>query len=173
MFQPSTPYQAFGEVFEAYDDSAICPQLEEFNKTIVGSLDCLHLNVYVPNTASSKNNLPVLVWIYGGRFNRGFSGRYLYGPSNLVRHDIILVTLNYRLGPYGFMCLDNPEVLGNQGLKDQQIAIKWVNDNIDAFGGDANKITLFGESAGAASVGMHLHQEEGLFLNQTHRFLWH
>ncbi|KOB73567.1 Uncharacterized protein OBRU01_10551 [Operophtera brumata] len=162
--EEGNPFGGFDKVFEAYDDSAICPQVEEFNNTIVGSLDCLHLNVYVPNTASSQERLPVLVWIYGGGFSIGFSGRHLYGPGYLVRHDIILVTLNYRLGPYGFMCLDNPAVPGNQGLKDQRIALKWVKDNIEAFGGDANKITIFGESAGASSVDLHLYyQEERLF----------
>lgn len=154
-------------MYEAFDDSAICPQIEEFNNTIVGSLDCLHLNVYVPNTASFKNNLPVLVWIHGGGFSIGFAGRYLYGPSYLVRHDIILVTLNYRLGPYGFMCLNNPEVPGNQGLKDQSIALKWVKDNIEAFGGDVNKITIFGESAGAASVDFHLYYQKERLFNQV------
>lgn len=122
------------------------------------------MNIYVPQTASSRNRLPVLVWIYGGGFRIGFSGRYLYGPSYYVKQDIILVTINYRLGPYGFMCLDHPEVSGNQGLKDQQIAIKWIKENIEAFGGDADKITLYGESAGGASVDFHLiYSQERLF----------
>ncbi|CAF4913083.1 unnamed protein product [Pieris macdunnoughi] len=155
-FGESKPYPKFETAFEAYDDSAICPQVEEFNNTIVGNLDCLHLNVYVPHSATSRNKLPVLVWIYGGGFRIGFAGRYLYGPKYLVRHDVILVTLNYRLGPYGFMCLDLPEVPGNQGLKDQALALKWVKENIEEFGGNSNKITIFGESAGAASVEFHL-----------------
>ncbi|KOB58243.1 Carboxyl/choline esterase [Operophtera brumata] len=166
-FGPSTAHQGFDEVFEAYDDSAICPQIEEFNKTNVGSLDCLRLNVYVPNTANSQNRLPVLVWIYGGGFGIGAGGRYLYGPSYLVRHDIILVTINYRLGPYGFMCLNNPAVPGNQGLKDQRIALKWIKDNIKAFGGDANKITIFGESAGAASEDLHLYYQDQKLFDQV------
>ncbi|XP_073967345.1 LOW QUALITY PROTEIN: carboxylic ester hydrolase-like [Choristoneura fumiferana] len=160
---PSVPYPAFEDTFSAFDDSAICPQVEEFNNTIVGTVDCLHLNVYVPTAASSRNVLPVLVWIYGGGL-KWIAGRYIYGPKFLVRHDIILVTLNYRLGPYGFMCLDTPAAPGNQGLKDQQLALRWVRDNIEAFGGDADKITIFGESAGSASVDFHLYQEqENLF----------
>nr|WOZ07768.1 carboxylesterase CarE4 [Agrotis ipsilon] len=163
-FGPSTPYPSFDEVFEAYDDSAICPQVEEFNNSVVGTLDCLHLNIYAPTSANSRNKLPVLVWIYGGGFSIGFSGRFLYGPSYLVKQDIILVTLNYRLGPYGFMCLDQPGLPGNQGLKDQQLALKWVKDNIEAFGGDSDKITIFGESAGGASVDSHLrYSQENLF----------
>ncbi|XP_026759337.2 cholinesterase 2-like [Galleria mellonella] len=165
-FGVAIPTPRFIDIFEAYDDSAICPQREEFNNTIVGSLDCLHLNIYVPDSASSRNRLPILVWFYGGGFNRGFAGKYIYGPKYLVRHDIILVTINYRLGPYGFTCLDTPEVPGNQGLKDQLLALKWINNNIDAFGGDSNKITLFGESAGGASVDYHLlYGREKLFNN--------
>lgn len=164
LLQPSVPYSNFDDVFEAYDDSAICPQIEEFNNTIVGTLDCLHLNIYVPNTATSRNRLPVLVWIYGGGFTIGFSGRYLYGPQYFVRHNIILVTINYRLGPFGFMCLDTPNVPGNQGLKDQLLAMKWIKNNIESFGGDQNKITLFGESAGGVSVDLHLYfNDEKLF----------
>ncbi|XP_072939633.1 bile salt-activated lipase-like [Epargyreus clarus] len=163
-FGPSLPQPNFEETFEAFDDSAICPQVEELSNTIKGSLDCLHLNIYVPNTATTKNPLPVLVWIYGGGFQIGYAGRFLYGPRFLVRHDVILVTLNYRLGPYGFMCLDTPDVPGNQGLKDQLSALRWVKDNINAFGGDVNKITIFGESAGAVSVDLHLMSEqENLF----------
>ncbi|KAL4711656.1 hypothetical protein ACJJTC_011364 [Scirpophaga incertulas] len=155
-FGAAIQQEPFDEIFEANDDSARCPQIEEFNNTLTGSLDCLHLNVYVPDTANSNNRLPVLVWIYGGGFRIGFAGRYVYGPRFLVRHDIILVTLNYRLGPYGFMCLDTPEVPGNQGLKDQLLALRWIKNNIDAFSGDPNKITLFGESAGGISIDFHL-----------------
>uniref|UniRef100_A0A2A4K075 Carboxylic ester hydrolase n=1 Tax=Heliothis virescens TaxID=7102 RepID=A0A2A4K075_HELVI len=163
-FGPSTPHSGFDEVFEAYDDSAICPQIEEFDNTVVGSVDCLHLNIYAPNSANSRNRLPVLVWIYGGYFTIGFSGRYVYGPKFFVEKEVILVTLNYRLGPYGFMCLDIPDVPGNQGLKDQQLALKWIKDNIEAFGGDSNQITIMGESAGGASADFHLlYGQEKLF----------
>ncbi|CAD0194895.1 unnamed protein product [Chrysodeixis includens] len=163
-FGPSQPHPGFDDVFEAYDDTAVCPQVDEFTDKEVGSIDCLHLNVYVPNAANSRNKLPVLVWFYGGGFRIGYSGRFLYGPRFLVKQDIILVTLNYRLGPYGFMCLDVPEVPGNQGLKDQQLALKWIKNNIEAFGGDADHITIFGESAGGASVDLQLtYTQEKLF----------
>ncbi|XP_023938942.1 juvenile hormone esterase [Bicyclus anynana] len=165
-FGPALPHPKFEQVFNAYDDSAICPQREEFNRTITGTLDCLHLHIYVPNKASPKNKVPVLAWIYGGGFNVGFAGRFLYGPQFLVRHDIILVSINYRLGPYGFMCLDTPEVPGNQGLKDQLLALRWIKDNIDAFGGDVNKITIMGESAGSVSVELHLMSEQEKLFNQ-------
>lgn len=153
----------FEEIFDAFDDTAMCPQRAEFGNTIDGTLDCLHLNVYVPTTASN-GPLPVLVWIFGGAYTTGYSGRNVYGPKFLVRHDIILVTMNYRLGPYGFLCLDIPAVPGNQGLKDQQLALRWIKDNIEAFGGDANKITIFGQSAGGKSIDFHIHlSEDDLF----------
>ncbi|CAK1603850.1 unnamed protein product [Parnassius mnemosyne] len=163
-FGPSMPYPDFDEVFEACDDSAICPQIRVFQNQIIGTLDCLHLNIYAPNKATISNRLPVLIWIYGGGFRTGFATRLLYGPKYLVRNDVILVTLNYRLGPYGFMCLDTPEIPGNQGLKDQLRALRWVNENIEAFGGDVNKITISGSSAGGASVDFHLQSaQEKLF----------
>jgi carboxylesterase type B len=160
------PHAGFDTTFEANDDSAICPQFNDYTKEITGSLDCLHLNIYVPNTASSTNRLPVMVWIHEGGFSRGFAGRYIYGPSFIIRHDVILVTINYRLGPYGFMCLDTPDVPGNQGLKDQLIALRWIKSNIQAFGGDNEKITLFGQSAGSASNEYHfLYTNDDLFKN--------
>lgn len=153
-FGLSTPYPPFESTFNAYHDTTKCPQI--FNNTAVGSLDCLQLNVYVPNIASTQETLPVLVWIHGGAFAYGFAGRYYYGPRHIVKHNVILVTINYRMGPYGFMCLNTPTIPGNQGLKDQLLALKWVKDNINTFGGDPNQITLSGESAGAASVDLHL-----------------
>ncbi|CAH0731226.1 unnamed protein product, partial [Brenthis ino] len=166
-FGASSPHPKFDNVFEAYDDSAICPQKEKFGNTIVGTLDCLNLNVFVPNKASSKNKLPVLVWIHGGGFKSGSGNRNSYGPNYLIRHDVILVTLNYRLGPYGFMCLNTPDVPGNQGLKDQFLGLRWVKDNIAAFGGDANKITIMGESAGAMSIDFHLISKREKLFNQA------
>lgn len=164
FLKPSTPHSGFDETFEAYDDSSICPQIQELDNSIAGSLDCLRLNVYVPNTANSQNLLPVMVWIHGGSFRFGSGTREIYGPRFLVKQDVILVTLNYRLGPYGFMCLDTADISGNQGFKDQRLALRWIKDNIGSFGGDNNKITIFGESAGGASVDFHLiYGQENLF----------
>ncbi|KAL0883577.1 hypothetical protein ABMA27_015728 [Loxostege sticticalis] len=133
----------------------------------VRSLDCLRLNVFVPNSADSHNKLPVKVNIPGGAFVRGVEGRYQYGPKFLVRHDVILVSLSYRLGPYGFLCLDLPEVPGNQGLKDQVMAFNWVKDNIQSFGGDPDQITIFGFSSGSKSVNFHLIYTPGKLFKQT------
>lgn len=151
-FQKAIPQEPFDGIFDAYDDSSICPQIEEFNHTIVGDLDCLHLNIYTPTTANADNPKPVMVMIFGGAFALGFAGRFLYGPKYLVRHDVVFVTLNYRLGPYGFMCSGTRENPGNEGLKDQLQALRWIKENIQAFGGDPNKITAYGHSAGGGSV---------------------
>lgn len=155
-FQTSVPHPEFEGIYEANDDSHICPQREEFNQTLTGDLDCLRLNIFVPSTVSASEKRPVFVWIYGGLFSIGFYGRFMYGPKYLVRHDIIVVTINYRVGPYGFMCLDTPEIPGNQGLKDQILALKWLRENIEAFGGDPDKMTAGGNSAGSMSINLHL-----------------
>lgn len=77
-------------------------------------------------------------------------------PQNLLSHDIVYVSINYRLGIYGFMCTDSPKAPGNVGLKDQLTALRWINEHIDSFGGDKSKITVFGESAGGMSIHLHL-----------------
>nr|XP_037870531.1 juvenile hormone esterase-like [Bombyx mori] len=155
FFKDSLPTLPFNEIYEAFDDSTACPQKEEFNNTIVGEMQCLRLNIYVPK--SLNNNLPVLIYFYGGTFEIGFAGRYLYGPKYLVRHEIILVTVNYRLGPYGFLCTDSSNAIGNQGLKDQKKAIVWIRENIGVFGGDKDRITVSGHSYGASGVDLLLH----------------
>lgn len=107
-----------------------------------------------------------MVWFHGGGFQNEFGARVTHTPRFLLRHDVIVVILTYRVGAYGFLCLDTPEVPGNQGLKDQLYALRWVKNNIEAFGGDANQITIFGESAGALSVDFHLiYAEDNLFNN--------
>ncbi|PZC78409.1 hypothetical protein B5X24_HaOG200116 [Helicoverpa armigera] len=151
-FGPSAPHQGFDDVFDAYE-SNICPQLR--NGVPAGTLDCLTLNVYVPSAATTKTPFPVMVWIHGGGFIGGSSSRDS-GPDFLLRNDVIVVAINYRVGAYGFMCLDMPEVSGNQGLKDQVLGLRWIKENIEAFGGDANQITVFGESAGGMSINLHL-----------------
>lgn len=113
------------------------------------------LNVYTP-LPTSHHRLPVMVFFHGGGFRDGSGSPFLYGPDYLVKHGVILVTLNYRLEILGFLCLGTKEAPGNVGLKDQVEALKWVRENIEAFGGDPDNITIFGESAGSASVGYHL-----------------
>ncbi|XP_060648967.1 esterase B1-like [Drosophila nasuta] len=118
-----------------------------------GTEDCLYLNVYAKNIVPKKLR-PVMVWIYGGRFESGEATREMYSPDFFMSKEVVLVTINYRLSAIGFLSLDDPEVNvpGNAGLKDQLLALRWVQQNIEAFGGDPNNVTLFGESAGGAST---------------------
>ncbi|KAK5647704.1 hypothetical protein RI129_002596 [Pyrocoelia pectoralis] len=122
---------------------------------LVGSEDCLFVNVYTPNLPTNGGPLkPVMCWIPGGGFVSGSGNTDLYGPEYLITEDVVLVTINYRLGLLGFLCFDDPslEVPGNAGLKDQVMALKWIQENIANFGGDPDNVTIFGNSAGAASV---------------------
>ncbi|GAA99973.1 uncharacterized protein L969DRAFT_96590 [Mixia osmundae IAM 14324] len=126
------------------------------------SEDCLYLNVQRPSSASGSSKLPVMLWIYGGGFE--FGGKSTYDGKNIVAQSVsqnqpvVYVALNYRLAGWGF--LPGQEVydakVGNLGLQDQRAAMQWVNKNIAAFGGDPTKVTLFGESAGAISIGFQL-----------------
>uniref|UniRef100_A0AAR5P2E8 Carboxylesterase type B domain-containing protein n=1 Tax=Dendroctonus ponderosae TaxID=77166 RepID=A0AAR5P2E8_DENPD len=120
--------------------------------------DCLHLNVYTRQDPTQESrNLPVLVYIYGGGFIEGnaleVSPVGELRPKFLIEEEIVFVAFNYRLGPFGFMSTGDKVIPGNAGLADQIQALKWVNRNIAAFGGDPDRITIVGQSAGAASVG--------------------
>jgi para-nitrobenzyl esterase len=121
------------------------------------SEDCLTLNVWTP--ALDGKRRPVMVWIHGGGFTIGASSQALYDGSILARRgDIVLVTVNYRLGPLGFIRLADVTggkipASGNEGMLDQVAALEWVRDNIADFGGDPGNVTIFGESAGGMSVG--------------------
>lgn len=100
---------------------------------------------------NSDEKLAVMFFIHGGGFVEGYSNDNYYGPDFIVEKKTILVTINYRLGVLGFLSLNTPEISGNMGLKDQQLALKWISSNIGWFGGDCKRITVFGESAGAPS----------------------
>lgn len=121
------------------------------------SEDCLYLNIWTP-AKSAKDRLPVMVWIHGGGFTRGFSGTSSYNGEVLARKGAIIVTINYRLGIFGFFA--HPELSaesghhasGNYALLDQIAALQWVQKNIAAFGGDSKRVTIFGESAGSWAV---------------------
>ncbi|MFN8257085.1 MAG: carboxylesterase family protein [Bacteroidales bacterium] len=123
------------------------------------SEDCLYLNIWSP-AKSSNEKLPVLVWIYGGGFSFGATSEPNYDGANLAKKSVILVSIAYRVGQLGFLAhpelsAENPNhVSGNYGLLDQIAGLKWIQKNIAAFGGDPNKVTIFGESAGGISVSM-------------------
>ncbi|XP_026739974.1 esterase FE4-like [Trichoplusia ni] len=160
-FKAPLPPPSWEGVYQAIDEIYQCPQPSPIG--IIGSEDCLKINVYVPTLSDSP--LPVMVYIHGGAFLIGSGGKFIYAPDYLVKRDIILVTFNYRLGALGFICLGIKEAPGNAGLKDQIAALRWVKKNIAAFGGDPDNITLFGQSAGATSSSMLLASEatKGLF----------
>ncbi|KFB51092.1 AGAP006726-PA-like protein [Anopheles sinensis] len=116
--------------------------------------DCLYLNVFSPEL-EPKTPLPVMVWVHGGGFYTGSGDSALYDPEYLVQEGAVVVSVNYRLGPLGFLSLPSVGIAGNAGLKDQRMSFRWVKENIDRFGGDPNNVTIFGESAGGASVHLH------------------
>ncbi|KAG5887779.1 hypothetical protein JTB14_035126 [Gonioctena quinquepunctata] len=147
-FKEPVPQDPWPGIFFATSEGNICIQ-----ENARGSEDCLYINVYVPkNVSGTPKVLPVMVWIYGGYFMSGHSAYDLYGPDYFLSEDVIFVSFNYRLGVFGFFCTGDEAAYGNWGLKDQVLALKWVQENIGFFGGDKNSVTIFGESAGAVSV---------------------
>ncbi|XP_055610403.1 venom carboxylesterase-6 isoform X2 [Uranotaenia lowii] len=132
---------------------------------ISGVEDCLQLNVYVPERPLAVDPLPVMVFFHGGGFQCGSGTRYFYGPDFLLEEDVIYIGANFRLGPLGFLSTESLECPGNNGLKDQNMVLRWIRDNVAAFGGDPNLVTVFGESAGGASGTYHMMSplSKGLF----------
>ncbi|XP_055533028.1 carboxylic ester hydrolase-like [Wyeomyia smithii] len=138
--------------------SSMCAQTPK--EVTVGEEDCLYLNVYTPHVRGSPRSralMPVLVWIHGGSFTEGSSETDIFGSELILDKDIIVVTFNYRLASLGFMGIVDLEVKPDLGLKDQTVALRWAKRNIKSFGGDANRITLLGWSAGAASATYHMY----------------
>ena len=142
------PYVAGSELGKS---GPICPQVPGMLEKLLGtdssdmSEDCLFLDVYAPSDRSG-DPLPVLVWIHGGAFQNGAGSLQWYDGSRLASRGAVVVTINYRLGALGFLGA------GNVGTLDQVCALRWVNENIASFGGDASNVTIFGESAGGSAV---------------------
>ncbi|XP_046742019.1 venom carboxylesterase-6-like [Diprion similis] len=174
-FQPPRPTASWDGVRSAKEDAEICVQRNIYvhQEEIVGNEDCLYLNVYTPKLPTSGPGnldnphpaLPVLVWFHGGGWIAGAGHSEFYNAKFLLDHDVILVTMNFRLGPLGFLSTEDMASPGNYGLKDQNQAMRWIQENIAAFGGDRNRVTIFGESAGGASVNFHMMSplSKGLF----------
>jgi len=160
-WQPPVPVEPWEGTRPAGEFGPVARQGQMMLEALMGgpepdqSEDCLSLNVWTSGTEGSR---PVLVWIHGGAFMFGSGSTPWYDGSQFVRRgDVVVVTINYRLGPFGFLHLadlfDGFEHSGNLGLLDQIAALEWVRDNIAGFGGDPGNVTIFGESAGAGSVG--------------------
>ncbi|XP_053674697.1 esterase B1-like [Anopheles nili] len=134
-----------------------CLGLDVLTKEISGSEDGLFLNIYTPKLGKCDDPepLPVMVFIHGGGLIGGHGDSSLYLPNYLVQEGVIVVTLNYRLGVLGFLCLPDAGIAGNAGLKDQRAALRWISKNIATFGGDPGNVTLFGASSGAIAVNLH------------------
>lgn len=154
--------EAWSGVREATSFGKIAPQIVAMGASLIpgddtdASEDCLTLNVWTPATDGAGSR-PVMVWIHGGAFVGGAGTSLLYRGHHLAsRGDAVVVTINYRLGALGFLAhpsLDDDGYAGNWGLLDQIAALEWVQENIAAFGGDPGNVTVFGESAGAMSIG--------------------
>ncbi|XP_046564552.1 cholinesterase 1-like [Haliotis rubra] len=158
-FRKPQPHPGVSDIFNATSYGLPClqrsPMLPLNFSFPAMSEDCLTLNVFLPNTTDVSSSVPVMVWIHGGGFVYGSAS--LYEPWQLVtKGDVIVVTIQYRLGIFGFFSTGNDVAPGNYGLWDQHLALQWVKTNIEAFGGDSNNITIIGESAGAASVAYHV-----------------
>ncbi|KAE8150467.1 Carboxylesterase [Aspergillus avenaceus] len=165
-FSPPERPEAWSDPRNAKEVSAACPQdkpqsnttLEEYltlkaASSVQQSEDCLYLNVYAPQDASPSKLKEVMFWVHGGNLVGGSASESVYnGASLAVNADIVLVTINYRLNFFGFSNAPGNAGEQNSGFLDQRLALEWVRENINAFGGDPNKVTIFGESAGGYSV---------------------
>ncbi|MGD0801275.1 MAG: carboxylesterase family protein [Terracidiphilus sp.] len=170
---PQPPAKWQGER-DATKFGAHCAQGHVFDDMIfqdgAGSEDCLFLNVYAPASAKAKSKLPVMFWIHGGGYSGGASSEPRHNGDFLPLKDVVLVTINYRLGVFGFLATadlakEANGSAGNYGMEDMVAALQWVKANIGNFGGDPNNVTIFGESAGSFAVStlMASPQARGLF----------
>ncbi|XP_049817595.1 esterase FE4 isoform X2 [Aethina tumida] len=162
-FQPPKPVEKYYGVYDATEDGPMCPQ-DGFGGPY--SEDCLLLNVYttkVQNDSIVKR--PVIIFFHAGGWYSGTGRSNWYGPDYFMDQNIVLVTLNYRLSALGFLSTGDKHAPGNNGLKDQVVAMKWVQKNIESFGGDKDAVTIMGYSAGGWSVTLHMvsPMSKGLF----------
>lgn len=153
-FRPPVPVSRWDGIKEAKHNGHICPQHLPTKPDIwVGEEDCLWINVFSRDLVAGKRR-PVMVWIHGGNFARGSAAEY--DPDYILDQEVVLVTIQYRLGMFGFLSTEDAELPGNYGMLDQIAALHWVRQNIEAFSGDPERITIVGQQAGGASVHYHL-----------------
>ncbi|WP_276371869.1 carboxylesterase family protein [Chryseolinea sp. H1M3-3] len=157
-WRPPQPVAPWKDVRDATKDCADCPQRAWPGSTSFQSEDCLFLNVWAPSSIDKKTKLPVMFWIHGGGFTGGSGSGPGASGKAFAKQGVILVTINYRLGRLGHFAFpalsqENPEEYkGSYAFMDQIAALKWVKENITAFGGDPNNVTIFGFSAGGVAV---------------------
>ena len=167
---PPQPLKPWNGLLEAKTAGPVCPQPPPAIELLRGAVDrddlknqkedCLYLNVWTPGLDNKRR--PAMVWIHGGAFRTGAGSGPVYNGAALARKgNVVVVTINYRLAPYGFLNLNEITdgkipATGNEGLLDQIAALKWVQENITAFGGNPGNVTIFGESAGGMSIGASL-----------------
>lgn len=149
--QEPSPSQKWETVHDEQEHRSRCPQIEHLNR-FVGNLNCLTLSIMTPTVATEQLR-GVLFHIHDGSFNMGSGNPAVYGPEYIVPKGIILVLPNYRLGALGFLCSQNDSVPGNAALKDLTLALKWIKDNIESFGGDPSNIVVSGEGGGGVLAG--------------------
>ncbi|XP_049542708.1 juvenile hormone esterase-like [Anopheles darlingi] len=157
-FANPVPNDPWNGTYDATSAKIFCPQ-QILQALYYGLEDCLYLNVFVPeyNTFDNAGLLPVMLYIHGGAFSRGAANEFTRDPVRLMTTQrVIVVTIQYRLGALGFLSTGDLSAPGNFGMKDQVLAMRWVQRNIRAFRGDPQLITIFGESAGGASVQYHM-----------------
>ncbi|KYN04801.1 Esterase E4 [Cyphomyrmex costatus] len=150
-FKDPKPAEPWSGERDASKYGNISVQVDIATQKVVGDEDCLYLNVYTTNTKPLQKR-SVMVWIHGGGYFVGSGDPTWYGPDYIMKKDVVLVTVNYRLSSLGFLNLNDEVATGNQGVKDVILALKWIKRSIVAFGGDPENITIFGESAGASIV---------------------
>jgi len=153
-FRPPVRTKRWDGIQETKHNGHICPQHLATKPDIwVGEEDCLWLNVFTRDLSVNRKR-PVIVWIHGGNFAKGSAAEY--EPDYLLDEDVVLVTIQYRLGMFGFLSTEDSHLPGNYGMLDQLAAMQWVKQNIAAFSGDPNQITIMGQQAGGASVHYHI-----------------
>ncbi|XP_068082698.1 esterase FE4 isoform X2 [Anabrus simplex] len=151
-FEVPEPPASWKGTRDALREGSACVQYNDHSKQSEGSEDCLYLNVYTRQLAGSSSLLPVIVYVYGGRFIDGSGSRKEWNPSFLLEEEIVFVIFNYRMNIFGFLSTEDDASPGNAGMKDHVQVLRWVNQNIAAFGGDPKKVTIVGHSSGGASV---------------------
>ncbi|XP_053459635.1 cocaine esterase-like isoform X2 [Nycticebus coucang] len=175
-FAPPEPPESWSGVRDGTSHPAMCPQdltamnedfLTTFNMTMPSipmSEDCLYLSIYTPAHSHEGSNLPVMVWIHGGALVMGMASMY-DGSMLAALENVVVVTIQYRLGVLGFFSTGDKHATGNWGFLDQVAALHWVQQNIAHFGGNPDRVTIFGESAGGTSVSLHVisPMSKGLF----------